>query len=64
MASTSVRGQLIFQDENALLAHGKSNVFFIHFPLFFFVFSRFISSDIILICLENLEYILEFSYEC
>lgn len=35
MASTSVRGQLIFQDENALLAHGKSNVFFIHFPLFF-----------------------------
>ncbi|KAJ4882958.1 Uncharacterized protein Rs2_33051 [Raphanus sativus] len=26
MASTSVRGQLIFQDENALLAHGKKAV--------------------------------------
>lgn len=29
MASTTVRGQLIFQDENALVARGKSNVSYI-----------------------------------
>lgn len=29
MASTTVRGQLIFQDENALLARGKSNASYI-----------------------------------
>ena len=36
MASTTVRGQLIFQDENALVARGKSNVSYIS-PFFLFL---------------------------
>lgn len=63
MANTIARGQMIFQDENALAAHGKSIVsisgFFAPFfvldkEIFFFFFFLFFCDDSFVLRLENL----------